>query len=381
MAAQLLGSMMMRGTESLSRQAIKDELNRYRAQMSVSSRSVGTLTASIQTKRENLVPMLNLLQDVLLNPEFSEPEFETLKQQQLAQYTQQLSDPGAIAQLKLLRKIRPFQPGDPRYIPSTEEQVETVKGLTIDDVREIHALIGGRDGELTIVGDFDPAEVKKLVQPTIKKLRGTVPYTRIPKPTIKVDGEYIEIKTPDKANAMYFAGMVIPIRDDHPDYPALVIGNDIFGGGGALASRLGDRVRQKDGLSYGVGSMLQSSPHDDRTELMIYAISNPGNAPKVKAAIREEFDRIRKDGITEEELEKSIASYIETRKVARTRDSGLAGLLGRNAEAGRTMKFAAEREEKVRKLSTEQVNAAIRKYLDPDKMVIVAAGDFDKKPE
>jgi zinc protease len=381
LAAQLLGSMMMRGTESMSRQAIKDELNRYRAQMSVSSRGVGTLTASIQTKRENLVPMLNLLQDVLLNPEFSESEFETLKRQQLSQYTQQLSDPSAIAQLKLLRKIRPFQPGDPRYIPSTEEQIEIVKELTVDDVREIHTLIGGRHGELTIIGDFDPAEIQKIIQHTIKKLRGTVPYTRIPKPTIKVDGEYVEINTPDKANAMYFAGMVIPIRDDHPDYPALVIGNDIFGGGGALASRLGDRVRQKDGLSYGIGSMLQSSAHDDRTELMIYAISNPANAPKVKSAIREEFDRIRKDGITEEELEKSTASYIESRKVARTKDSGLAGLLGRNAEAGRTMKFAAEREEKIRKLSTEQVNAAIRKYLDPDKMVIVAAGDFGGKPK
>lgn len=376
MAAQLLGSMMMRGTESRSRQEIRDELNRYRAQLSVSSGSVGALTVSIQTKREDLVPMLNLAQDILLHPAFSQEEFDSLKRQQLAQYTEQLSDPIALAQLQLMRKMRPFYPGDPRYVATTQEKIDKLNKLSVDDIREVYELIGGEHGELTIVGDFDVDEVKQLVQPTIAKLSGSEPYQRIPRPATKMDAEFIEINTPDKANAIYMAGLILPIRDDHPDYPAVMIGNDILGGAGALASRLGDRVRQQDGLSYSVGSMLHASSHDERSELMVFAISNPDNAAKVKAAIREEFDRIRKEGITEEELQKSIASYIESRKVARTKDGALAALLESNAEAERTMKYAAEQEEQIRKLTVEQVNEAIRKYLNPDKLVVVAAGDF-----
>lgn len=379
-AAKLMGNLMMRGTKGKSRTEIKDELNKYRTQMSVSSRTPGQLTCTIKTKRENLIPVLNLLQDVLNNPAFPEQEFDTMKQETLARYEQQLSDPQALAQLAVLRRIRPYDAGDPRYVATMAENIAKTKALTVDDIRTLHgSMLNGSNGELTIVGDFDPDEVKSIVGPALRKLNGNAPYERIAKPFVATSEDYIEIKTPDKANAVYFAGAVLPIRDDHEDYAALAIGNDIFGGGGALASRLGDRVRQQDGLSYGVGSMMQVSAHDDRTELMIYAISNPQNAGKVRTAIREEIDRIRKDGITEDELNKSVESYIESRKVSRTKDGTLAALLERYAEAGRTMQFTADLEAKIRKLTVEQVNAAIRKYIDPSKLLVAAAGDFDKK--
>ena len=74
------------------------------------------------------------------------------------------------------------------------------------------------------------------------------------------------ILTPDKENAVYLAGLSMPIKDDNPDYPALLVGNFILGGGG-LSSRIADRLRQKDGLSYGAGSMLGASPLDPRADL------------------------------------------------------------------------------------------------------------------
>ena len=382
--------MLLRGTESRSRQQIKDELDKYLSEMDVSTTSLfypmqapapGMLMCQIKTKRENLLPVLEIMADVIDHPAFPESELETLKQQVLAIYEQQRSEPQMLARLELTRKMRPFEPGDPRYVASLEESIEAVKNVTADDLRGLYRkMMTGRHGELTIVGDFDPSEVMAAVQPVVDKLQGDAEYARLTLPPTAMNGEYIEINTPDKANAVYFAGAVFPLRDDHEDYPSLLIGNEILGGAGALASRLGDRVRQQEGLSYGIGSVLKSSSHDNRSELLIYAISNPENLPKVRQAIEEEIDRIRRDGVTEEEVKKAIAGYIESQKVARTNDGDLASLLGRNAEADRTMQFTADLEAKIRALRVDDVNEAVRKYIDHDKLVIAAAGDFGKKP-
>jgi len=375
---KLLGRLLMRGTEKMSRQQIMDALDKYRAEMSCRS-APGTLTCRIQAKRANLPSVLAIMADVLNHPAFPESELATLRQEYMAQYEQQLSDPQALSQLAVLRKLRPHESGDPRYVATIQETIDMIKEVTADDLRTLYeTMITGKSGELTIVGDFDTDEVVAMVQPIVNKLNGTAAYSRLVNPPVSIPEDFLEISTPDKASATYFAGSVIPIRDDHENYPALVIGNDIFGGGGALASRLGDRVRQKDGLSYGVGSMMKTSAHDQRTELMIYAISNPQNVPKVRVAIREEMDRIRKDGITKDELQKAIASYIESQKVSRTNDSSLAMLLERNAEADRTMQFTADFEAKIRSLTVQQVNKAIRKYIDPKQLFIAAAGDFSK---
>src|SRR5690606_1448631 len=116
------------------------------------------------------------------------------------------------------------------------------------------------------------------------------------------------------------------LSDAEPDYPALVIGNYILGSSG-LSSRLGDRVRQQEGLSYGVGSGINAQSLDPRTTFTVYAITNPGNMGKVETAIREEIERLRKGGITAEELNAAKQGYLEEQKVSRADDSRLGALL------------------------------------------------------
>ncbi len=184
-----------------------------------------------------------------------------------------------------------------------------------------------------------------------------------------------EIKTPDKANATYSAGLMVPVRDDDPDYPALVIGNFIFGSG-ALSSRLGDRIRQKEGLSYGVSSGLTASPFDKRCTLNVTAICNPTNMVRVETAVSEELARLVGEGVTKEELEKAKQGYLEARKIGRSSDAALAGLLSSLRYTDRTMAYEAELDKKIQALTPEAVGAALRKHIDPKKLVVVAAGDF-----
>src|SRR6185503_17176968 len=95
------------------------------------------------------------------------------------------------------------------------------------------------------------------------------------------------IETPDKTNALFLAGLNFKMNDDDPDYAALVLANYIFGGSGG--SRLFKRVRDKEGLSYGVGSMVSVPTKDDNAGFSGNAISNPKNSPKVEESFKDEL--------------------------------------------------------------------------------------------
>ncbi len=184
-----------------------------------------------------------------------------------------------------------------------------------------------------------------------------------------------EINTPDKKNATYFAGMAFPMRDDHPDYPALIVGNFVLGAG-SLSSRLGDRVRQQEGLSYGVGSGFRSSPLDERATFYVYAIANPTNVPKLKVVIQEELSKLLKDGITEAELQATKDGYLERQRVSRADDGSLASIIEDTSNASRTMEYYAALEKRIAELTVDDVNEALRKHIKPKKLVIGIGGDF-----
>lgn len=377
MAAEVLASMMMRGTKDLTRQDIKDEFDRYRAQVSLSG-VPGRVTVSVQTQRGNLVPVLGIVRQIFREPSFPQAELELLKQAMLASAEQRLTDPQAIASNTVIEQISPYEPADPRYVTRLTEDVDRVKALQIDDIRELYdTALQGTVGEVTIVGDVDLETTQPAVMAILQDWTSDVRYERLPSVHFpNRQGTVTKINTPDKGQASYMAGMTLSLRDDDPDYAALTMGNYILGGG--LASRLGRRVRQQEGLSYGVASSLQASPLDERGIFVIQAICAPDKLDRVSEVIREELDLLLKDGITEEELEIQSQGLLEQRSLRRTSDRTLAGQLATQAFVGRTMQFAADFEQQIRQLTVDGLNAAVRKHIDPDRLFIALAGDIEK---
>src|SRR5262249_7134031 len=151
--------------------------------------------------------------------------------------------------------------------------------------------LGSQAGELTIVGDFDPATCLPILKSTLAGWIASRPYARIPMPIVSTPTNSLQkINTPDKANATYTAALLFPLRDEDLDYPALLMANYIFGGG-TLSSRLGNRIRQQDGLSYGVTSGLSVSAFEPRASVTISAICNPQNIDRLAVDVQEELDR------------------------------------------------------------------------------------------
>jgi zinc protease len=289
------------------------------------------------------------------------------------------TEPGVLAGNKLSRSLSPYPKDDIRYAPTLEENLQRAKQVTLDQIKKMYQLqIGGTQAELGVVGDFDPDTTLRLVKEILKGWESKVPIRRIDHHVADdVHGTTFEILTPDKANAEYLAGVQFALTDNDPDYPALRIGNFIFGGS-TLASRIGDRIRQKDGLSYGASSSFAASSRDPVASLTVTVSTNPVNIDKVTSDVQEELMQFLKDGPTEKELADAKFAFVEGQKVGRTSDAAMAGQISSHLDIGRTFAHEANQEKAILALTPEKVKEAFRKHIDPKKLVIIRAGDFKK---
>ena len=145
-----------------------------------------------------------------------------------------------------------------------------------------------------------------------------------------------------------------------------------------MKSRIVDRLRQQDGISYGAGSGLSEANYEANSALNIFAIYAPQNLAKLKTDMAEVLAAFLKDGVTEEELSAAKSGLLQQWTIDRTQDGALASQLAFDLKLGRTMVFTEDREAKVKSATVEQVNGVIRKYLSLDQLVQMYAGDFAK---
>ncbi|HLX44767.1 MAG TPA: insulinase family protein, partial [Bryobacteraceae bacterium] len=203
------------------------------------------------------------------------------------------------------------------------------------------------------------------------------PYQRVTDPYRKLDVVNRSIETPDKENAWFMAGIRLNIMNNDPDYPALVLGNYILGGG-FLNSRLAVRIRQKEGLSYGVGSNVTASSLEKDGSFRVYAIAAPQNVAKVEAACKEEIEKAIKDGFTAEEIAAAKSGWLQSRQVDRADDDALSRTLATRDFEERNMSWDADLEKKVAALTAQQIQEAFKRHLDLTQLTIIKGGDFKK---
>jgi zinc protease len=182
-------------------------------------------------------------------------------------------------------------------------------------------------------------------------------------------------ETPDKANAMYLAGLNVNVTDASPDYPALVLAGYLLGG--HAKARFYDRIRGKDGLSYGVFTQFTAG-FEEPGGFLMGAIANPANIRKVEAAFKEELARALDGGFGDEELKAAKHGWLQTQQVRRSQDATLAAELRGQARQGRTMQYAANIETKVAALTSAQIVDALKRHVEASRVSIFRAGDFKK---
>jgi zinc protease len=367
--AAAVNHMLTRGTSKYSRAQLADAMEKLKMSGSV---------YQFDTTRSHLADALHLAAHVLKEPAFDAAEFEQLRQQWLVGLEASRNEPQVLAANALAKHYNHYPKGDVRYAMSIDEQIEAIKALTLDELKAYHReFYGASHGEVAIVGDFDSPAIQAVLAEEFGNWASKAPYARILNANVERPPLHQAINTPDKENGFYAAQVNIDMNSEDPDYVALELANYILGDGG-LKSRLMDRIRQKDGLSYGGGSSLSVSDVDRASNLSISAIAAPQNLKKLEAAIREEVARALKDGFTAAEVAGAKSGMLQQRIQNRSQDNVLAGGWANFLYLNRTYAWSQAFEDKLKALTPAQVNAAFRKAVDLDKLSVVVAGDQAK---
>ncbi|PXF62606.1 M16 family metallopeptidase [Kangiella spongicola] len=373
----IAAGMLKRGTTKHTREELQAEFDRLKANVSVGGGSTG-LTVTVETKKENLAEVIGLVEEVLKQPSFSNEELEILKRERVVGLEQQKQQPQTQVFLQLDRHLSTYDESHPYYTMSIDEQIEAINKVTPEQLKAFHSnFIGAQDADIALVGDFDKEQLQSVLEKALGDWNSKVEYKRIETSASDVESINKFVDTPDKAGAAFGARTQIPISDSHPDYPALLVANQIFGGG-FLNSRLAKRLRQKDGLSYGAGAFIRASSYDDKATFTAYAICAPENLSKVELGFKEEFQKVIDEGFTQQELDDAVKGMLQNRRVDRAKDSRLVWTLAGNIDLNRSMMWDKDFEEALKSLTVEDINRAFRKHLSLDNISIVKAGDKAK---
>lgn len=372
---QYTAALLMRGTQLHTRQQLQDELTRLKATLRFNGGATG-VSAVFETPAANLRETLSLIAEILQKPAFPAADLDEIKRGTVSRIEASRTDPQAVASLALRRAVSPYAPGDFRYVPTAEESIAAFNAVTIADTQSFYKhFYGASNAEAALVGNFDPAQVSKQISELFGNWKSPSPYQRAAAIYQSTAGDSKVIAIPDKPNAMYLVGGLLKLRDDDQQYPALVVGNEILGGG-VMNSRLATRIRQKDGLSYGVGSQVHADALDAVGNFTIYAISAPQNTAKVESDTKQEMARVLADGFTTEEITAAKSGVLSEMTLHRSSDAALAGELVRHLFLDRDFTWDANFEHAIESATPDAIHQAMQQFVVPDHLVTVKAGDF-----
>ena len=379
MLASYTARMLNKGTKTKSRQDIEDKLSELKSSVYFSG-SNGRTYAYVTSTKEHLMETLDLMTEMLKSPSFSQEELDKLKTQDVANIERNKTEPQYLVQKRLGEINQIYPKGHPLYNMSMEEELAAINDVTVEAMQAYYDDFYGISNNATLVaiGNIDEAALKGYFEKEYADFKSDLPYSEIKDPFRPNNPANEQIKTPDKKNAFTLGFLNFECSQYDEDYAALQVAGSVFGGG-FLNSRIATRLRQQDGVSYGAGGgvNVDSDKEDKNSGMYIYAIYAPENEAKVQKGFEEEIARFIKDGITQQELDDAVAGWVQAQSVSRAKDNELASTINNNLYYDRDMMFQKNIEEKVKSLTVEDVNKAIKTYFkDMKDWTVVNGGDF-----
>jgi zinc protease len=398
--AGMVGPMLKQGTRNRSEDDIARALLALDARLTITS-GVGGLTANFELPAANMTGFDALLSELLREPSFGDIPFERVHKAMLATMQNTRSDPAAVADNALQRVFAApatdqagrdagrYPVGDPRTSRTLDESEALARGVTAAHLRDFWSRFAGAAyGELALVGPVRPDEVTAQLQKEFSEWKAPEPHRpwffewpsdldRIP--------PLLPLQVPDRANAAYVARIPLVMDSDDADFPALNAGMQLLGGRGGTA--LWKRVREEEGLSYGVSSSLNVPAHSAlqpegrAASINVTASFAPQNRKRLQAVVRDELAKRTADGFSEIEVGFARRAILSARANALAQPANLAGILAANLRFGRDMTRYAQLNAAYDKLDAEAVNTALKKYLRVERMVEVTAGTFPRDLE
>ena len=375
-AGHMLAAIMLRGTTKRAEQALRDLEAQLKARISLRSDATG-LELELETVRANLPAVVELAAEILTSPSFPAKEFEAARQEELAALEAQLASPDAIMRSELAHLTTRWPTSDPRYTQSPAERIAELEKLTLSSVKQFYKdFAGAGHGELAVVGDFDADALRAQVEKLLGPWQTRRPYARLDRKPFGIAGQRSSIEIEDKEQTTLGIAFDVQMKDSDPDYAPWLIAAHVLGG--YTGSRLWMRLREKEGLSYGVSTSAHAGSADDAGGFDGYVIVAPQNLARAKASLLEEFTNLPTKRIPIDELARAKAAWIKDEDTSLSDDEFQLELLVTQLYLHRTTAFAKALRGEIQAVTPEDVERVAKKYYDVKRLTIVDAGDQSK---
>ena len=371
--AWLLSRVIDRGTTTRSAASIAEDLDSRGTTVTINvTRHLFTIVCTCLA--DDFEPVLALLGDILMSPSLPEDEIATRKGEVITAIRQDDDNPAVRASETLMALLYPA--GHP-YGRRTKGSIAVVESLRRERLLRLHAERFA-PSELTavVVGDVPTARVQQVVAGVFGGWRRPLPAPIELAPATRATGRHrVVIPMMNKAQADVAYGFVT-IRRRDPDYAAFWLMNNAFGQY-AIGGRLGDSIRERQGMAYYVSSALDANVIEG--PLVIRAGVSPENVDRAVASIDEEVVRLVREGLTPKELDESRRYLIGSIPRALETNTAIANFLQTGEFFGLGLDYDARLPGLLGAVTLEDANAAARRALDPDRATVVIAGPYQDR--
>ncbi len=370
--AQLMARLLGRGTRTRALQALRDAEDALMAEIEIVGDAQG-VRVELRTLRPHLAAALDLVVEMLRSPSFPAAELARVKQERAAEFAQLLQDPEALAWVTLAQRLTRWPASDPRYAQAPREQLAAQERVTRAQLVAFHGrFVGAGHAQLAVVGDVDPVALQARVRELFGGWTTPAPYARLAGRAFGLPGQEVTLPLPDKEMARIVIGHDVALRDTDPDYPAWVLLGHVLGGDGS--SRVWQRLRQREGLSYGAEGWTEAGVLDDEGGVGVAAIVAPANLPRARAALLEELTQLTTTAVPADELARAKRSWRTAQDTRLADDGAVTSLLVRQLYEGRTTAELQTLRARVAEVTPADVLRVARTYVQLGRLVIVTAG-------
>ncbi len=374
MIADMTGNMLDKGTLDKEKFKIAEELENLGANINFSVDS-HSLTFNAKCLTNDLPKVMSLLAEQLREPAFSSSELEKLQIQRKGSFQRSLENTGYMAQSTLTQLIYPKT--HPNHQASVEQIIQDIDEVTVEDLKTFHKKHYGTNSlQIVAVGDLESKSIEREVRKAFKDWSGGIAYKETKPATLPSDHIDKTVHMDGKTSVSVRMGLPIGIDEEHPDHLPLMLGTYILGGN--FSARLMSSVRDKEGLTYGIGSNISGATMNDGY-WTLSATFAPNLLEKGMQSTMKQLERWVKEGITSEELAAKKSTISGSAKVRLATTGGLANYIHDIALRGKPLSYADQYFEEIEALTLEQVNEVIKKYIKLDKMAVVKAGTIESQ--
>ncbi len=376
--AAFTAAMAERGTRRRGRLELARELEDHGLELAVDapSGSPTLATFSAQGLAEHLPRLASLLAEVLREPTFPSQELEKLREQALGQLARERQETFPRAFAALTRHLYP--PTHPLFRRTIAEREQEVRGLVREDLEAFHgSAYGPASLVIAVVGQVDPDDVPAVLADAFDGWEGGVaspPGFPVPPPCGRAE-ELIRLS--DRPNVDVLLGHAAGLHRGSADYPAAVLANACLGHS-TLTSRLGLELRDRAGLTYGVYSRFFGVVHVPGPWAVYLSVA-PENLRRAEALCRSTIERYVSDGPTDAEVAEERDAQSGSYRVGLATNSGVARELVTALTCGLDVGLLDDYPSRLAELSRDEVLEALRRHLDPESLVMTAAGSLGEQ--